>query len=168
MLTTTVRSPIVRTVGVGAVGLVAAFVLPFAVHALPWGGATPLGAHLLPIFFVGLVLVLRRQPWPALLVAAAAPWLNQQLTGMPAGPMLPTLTAELLTFTALLLGARRLAPRVAPFVGPIAYLVAAVVARPLLVPSADPLATLTSTIAVAWPGLVLLLAVGVVARERRA
>lgn len=168
-MVTTTRHTTVRTIGVASLGLLGALTLPFLVHAIPHAGPVPLGAQLLPIFYVGLVLVLRDQAVPALVVAALAPWVNQQVTGMPAGAMLQTLTVELLAFTALLLVARSTLPAAAPFVGPIAYLAAYAVARAVLAPDALTFAALGATASVAWPGMLALLALGVMlARGRRA
>jgi hypothetical protein len=160
-MTLALDRPLVRSAATLSVGLVAALALPYLVHLLPADGGPPQGARLLPIFYAGLVLALRGATVPALAVAVLAPLLNRALTGMPAGPMLPTLMTELLVFTVLIVAAVRFAPRAAPYLGPFAYLVAAVVARPLLVPGAAPLATLSTTIPVAWIGLVMLLAVGI-------
>jgi hypothetical protein len=166
-MTGTLDRPWIRSVTTVGLGLAAAFALPFLVHLLPADGGPPHGARLLPIFYAALVLVLRGAPVPALAVAALAPLLNRALTGMPAGPMLPTLTIELLLFTGLLIAAARYLPRSAPYLGPVAYVAAAVVARQLLVPGAAPLATFVAVVPVAWLGLVMLLAVGLVAGRRR-
>lgn len=165
----TARYTTVRTIGIASLGLLGALALPFIVHSIPHAGPVPLGAQLLPIFYVGLVLVLRGHALPAFAVAALAPWVNQQVTGMPAGPMLQTLTIELVAFTALLLLARRTLPGAARFLGPVAYLGAHAIARAVLAPDALSFAALGSTVSVAWPGLVALLALGaLLARAPRA
>jgi hypothetical protein len=166
-MTLALDRPLVRTAATLSVGLVAAVALPFLVHLLPADGGPPQGARLLPIFYAGLVLALRGATVPALALAVLAPLLNRALTGMPAGPMLPTLMTELLVFTLVLVAAVRFWPRGAPYLGPVAYLMAAMVARPLLVPGAAPWGTLTVTIPVAWIGLIMLLAVGIIAGSGR-
>ena len=127
----------------------------------------PLDARLLPSFFASLVLALRGAVGPALAVALAAPTLNHYVTGMPAGPMWPTLQLELALFTVLMLAGPRSVPRVAPLLGPVAYVVAKLVAT--LVHSSTPatLGAVTATVALSWPGLVLLLLVGLASAERR-
>ena len=42
-----------KTVGwrEGAVLVVVAWLVPFLVHLVPWGGARPLGVYLLPVFW---------------------------------------------------------------------------------------------------------------------
>jgi hypothetical protein len=165
-VTATLRHGALRTLSLGALGLIAAWALPLLVHSLPPNGPVPLGAQLLPIFYVGVVLVLRGAGLSALLVAIAAPSINAQLTGMPAGPMLPLLTAELLIFTSLLQVAVRLRPHIARFAAPLAYLTAAVLAR-LLLGGSDPLTTLSRALENGWPGLIILLALGALAGAKR-
>jgi hypothetical protein len=167
-MTITLDRPWVRSIAAVTVGLTAAFVLPLVVHLIPSDGGPPHGARLLPIFFAGLVLVLRGAPVPALAVAVFAPLLNRLVTGMPAGPMLPTLLIELVLFTLLLaLAVRYLPASVARFLGPVAYLAATLVARPFVFPGAEPLATLGTALTVGWPGLLMLLAVGALAGTGR-
>lgn len=166
-MTLALERPWVRSLATVSLGLGIALALPFLVHVLPTAGGPPAGARLLPIFFASLVLVLRGAPWAALAVAALAPLLNRLVTGMPAGPMLPTLLLELTVFTALLIVAVRLAPRIARFLAPVAYLGAATLAGSVLTSSAISLDALASTISIAWPGLVMLLAVGALAGSGR-
>jgi hypothetical protein len=166
-MTLAIDRPLIRGVATLGAGLVAALALPYLVHLLPAEGGAPQGARLLPIFYAGLVLALRGAPVPALATAVLAPLLNRALTGMPAGAMLPTLMAELLVFTTLIVVAVRFVPRAAPYLGPVAYLAAAAIARPLLVPGTTPIGTLSATVPIAWVGLVLLLAVGIIAGSTR-
>lgn len=166
-MTIALDRPWVRSIATVTVGLTAAFVLPFLVHLIPADGGPPHGARLLPIFYVGLVLVLRGAPLPALAVAVMAPLLNRFVTGMPAGPMLPTVLIELVLFTLLVVLAVRYLPvSLARFLGPVAYLAATLVARPIVFPGAEPLATLSTALSVGWPGLLMLLAVGAIAGMR--
>jgi hypothetical protein len=166
-MTHTLARPWIRTVALTSVGLATALVLPYVVHLVPIQGGPPLGARLLPIFFASLVLALRGSAWPALAVAVAAPTLNHYVTGMPAGPMWPTLQLELALFTVLVLAALRVAPRVAQLLGPVAYLVAKLVAALVLASNPATLGAMTATVAVSWPGLVLLLVVGVASNAWR-
>jgi hypothetical protein len=163
-MTATLTQRAIRTLSWTGVGLATALALPFLVHALPNPGPVPWGAQLLPIFFAGVVLVVRGAPLSALLVAAAAPALNQAVTGMPAGPMLPLLTVELLVFTSVLVLARAFAPRVLPYLGPVAYLLAALGARAILSLGIS-VNTFERIVTHAWPGLLLLLAVGAIAHR---
>lgn len=166
-MTHTLTRPWVRTIAITGVGLATALVLPYVVHLVPIQGGPPLGARLLPIFFASLVLALRGAMWPALAVAVAAPTLNHYVTGMPAGPMWPTLQLELALFTVLMLAGIRSVPRVAPLLGPVAYLVAKLVAALVLSSTPATLGAIAATVTVSWPGLVLLLLVGLASTERR-
>lgn len=166
-MTLTLTRPWARSLAITGVGLATALVLPYVVHLVPIQGGPPLGARLLPIFFASLVLALRGAAWPALAVAVAAPTLNHYVTGMPAGPMWPTLQLELALFTVLVLASVRAAPRAAPLLGPVAYIAAKLVAGLALASSPATLPALTATLAVAWPGLVLLALVGLTGADRR-
>jgi hypothetical protein len=165
---TTLARPWTASIALTGVGLAAALALPFLVHLLPVAGP-PAGARLLPIFYAGLVLLLRGAPLPAIVVAFVTPHLNAALTGMPAGLMLPTLVVELPAFTAAMLLSLRLAPKAAPFLAPVAYLLATLLARTLVWPDAPaPAAILTAAATVSWPGLLALLLIGATAGRRRA
>jgi hypothetical protein len=165
---TTLARPWTRSLALTGVGLAVALALPFLVHLLPVSGA-PAGARLLPIFYAGLLLLLRGAPLPAIAVAFVAPHLNAALTGMPAGLMLPTLAVELPAFTAAMLVALRLAPGAARFLAPVAYLLATLLARTLVWPDAPaPAAILAAAVSVSWPGLLALLAIGALAPRRPA
>jgi hypothetical protein len=166
-MTLTLTRSWARPLALTGVGLAAALVLPYVVHLVPIEGGPPLGARLLPIFFASLVLALRGSAWPALAVAVAAPTLNHYVTGMPAGPMWPTLQLELALFTVLVLAAIWLAPRAAPLLGPVAYVVAKVATGLVLTSSPATLAAVTATVALSWPGLLLLLLVGLRAQRTR-
>lgn len=165
-MTIALQRPLLRDALIVATGLTASLLLPLIVHLLPTQAGPPAGARLLPIFFASLVLALRSNLAPAFVVALLAPLVNRALTGMPAGPMLPTLLLELTLFTLLIVLARRFVPRLARFMGPLAYLAAALAVRGLLVPDTALVASLGGTLATAWPGLIMLLAVGAVAGAR--
>jgi hypothetical protein len=165
-VTANLRLTALRTLSVSALGLVAAWALPLLVHSLPHSGPVPLGAQLLPLFYVAVVLVLRGESLSALLVAASAPWLNAQLTGMPVPPMLPLLTAELLIFTGLLALIQVAVPEVARFTAPIAYLASAMLAG-LALGSGDIASIFVRALTNAWPGMLILLALGAIAGHER-
>ena len=159
-MTLALERPWIRTALHVSAGLAVALVLPFVVHLVPVEGGPPLGARLLPIFFASMVLALRGAPVSALAVAALAPLVNRAVTGMPAGPMLPTLQVELFAFAVLLIVAVRAAPALARFAAPVAYLAAAAAADVVLGAGTPSLAALGATVALSWPGLALLLAAG--------
>ena len=59
-----------------AVLLALAWLVPFAIHLVPWSGGRPLGAYLLPVFWTMLVAVYFYGPVSGLLVGLFAPVLN--------------------------------------------------------------------------------------------
>lgn len=75
--------------------------LPILVHLIPFSGAAPLGAYLLPMFVAPLVAVFYLSPAGLVLAALLAPVLNHFLTGMPTSAVLPGLIAELVLFSLL-------------------------------------------------------------------
>ncbi len=100
--------------------LLAAWVVPFLVHLLPWTGARPIGAYLLPMFWTTFVATFLYGARIGALVGVAVPLLNVLLTGLPDPVRLGSTVAELAVFavfTALLVAR---APRLL-LAGPLAY-----------------------------------------------
>ena len=78
-----------------------AIVFPLIVHLAPNYNGVPIGAYLLPMFYIPfLALVLYRLP-VALIVGLLAPTLNFLLTGNPHLGFMGILTLELVFFTGL-------------------------------------------------------------------
>jgi hypothetical protein len=75
--------------------------LPIIVHLIPFSGAQPLGAYLLPMFIAPLVAAFYVSPVGLILAAILAPMINNLLTGMPQAPMLYFVTSELIVFSLL-------------------------------------------------------------------
>lgn len=92
------RPGVLRLAGESAVVLSLTLFLPFLVHLLPSWDDSPLGAHLLPIFYAPLAALLMGRLGIALLVSMMAPWVNHLLTGLPAVPMAVMLCLELVLF----------------------------------------------------------------------
>lgn len=139
--------------------LAATVALPILAHLLPPLAGVPWGARLLPAFLAPLVAVYLFHPAVALIAAAAAPLLNYWLTGMPAQPVVASLTLELLLFTGLVLTLRARWPRFW-LAAPLAYVAACTLALAVLpVGTAPYLITLRSTLTSALPGMLLLAAV---------
>jgi len=103
--------------------LACAWVIPMAVHLLPWAGERPLGAHLLPMFWTAFAAVYWYGIGTGLLVGLFAPALNLLLTGLPAAKFLGVLSFELLVFAVVTTLAVRAAPRFM-LVAPLGYVVA--------------------------------------------
>lgn len=81
-----------------AVLLAVAWLVPFLVHVLPWSGARPLGAYLLPMFWATFVAVYFYGLRVGLLAGWCAPVVNLIATGLPTGQFLAVLAFELLGF----------------------------------------------------------------------
>lgn len=103
--------------------LLVAWAVPFAVHLVPWSGARPLGAYLLPMFWATFVAGYFYGARLAVLVGLFAPAVNLLLTGLPAWRFLSLMSCELVVFALVATWAVRRWPR---FVlsAPLAYVVA--------------------------------------------
>jgi hypothetical protein len=83
--------------------LVAATVfVQFIVHLIPSENQVPVGAILLPMFYIPLIALIFYKFHTALFVAAIGPVLNYFLTGSPKPEILPLVTFELLVFVLVL------------------------------------------------------------------
>jgi hypothetical protein len=143
-----------------AIAIVTGLVAPWLVHLVPTGGV-PLGARLLPIFCGPLVAVLALRLGPATMIALGAPIVSALLTGLPPRLALPGLVIQAVLFVVLLhlLRRWRVAPRVAAsYSGSLglAALISDVLPQP---PPID----ISGTLALAWPGVLLLVGIGLAA-----
>lgn len=98
-------SHLIKLAGEGTIVLGLTLFLPFMVHLLPSWDDSPLGAHLLPIFYAPLGALILNRMGIALVASVLAPWVNHFLTGQPAVPMAVLLCFQLVLFlvTAALL-----------------------------------------------------------------
>lgn len=85
-------SPVKRVV-VAAVCAALGIVLPMAFHAIPGAGNAWLPMHI-PVMICGLVA----GPASGAAAGLLAPVLSSLLTGMPAAPVLPSMTCELIVY----------------------------------------------------------------------
>lgn len=109
MSTTARRALFFKTVGwrEGAVLVVVAWLVPFLVHLVPWGGARPLGVYVLPVFWTTFLAVYFYGALPGLAIGLVAPLVNLALTGLPALRMAGNMGMEVAFFVgaaALLAG----------------------------------------------------------------
>ena len=88
-----------------------AWLVPFLVHLIPWGGARPLGAYLLPVFWVTFVALYFYGLTAGLLTGLFAPAVNLLLTGLPAWRFFGTMSLELVVFVLFAAWAVRQSPR---------------------------------------------------------
>jgi hypothetical protein len=161
-----------RTVKATVLVLAATLLIPFLVHLIPAPGPVPVGARLLPMFYAPFVaVVLFRYP-VGLVAGVAAPVINHLLTGRPALPLMSILCVELAA-SVLVAAALLRVPYLRWVAAPLSYLgakavsVALLAARPGWMPGTQPLDFALSSIANAWPGLVILLVINVVALRGR-
>jgi len=80
---------------------IAAILIPFLIHMIQATGSTPIGAQLLPMFYVPFLAVLFFRFHVAFIAAAVAPIANTLLLGQPDLYFTTYLTLELLTFTVI-------------------------------------------------------------------
>jgi len=78
-----------------------AIIFPIIVHLIPPYNGIPIGAYLLPMFYIPFVALVGYRLTVALIVATLAPILNFTLTGNPQWGFMAILTTELILFTAL-------------------------------------------------------------------
>jgi len=100
-----------------------AAVTPMLVHLLPTWDAAPLGAHLLPMFWMTFVAVYLYGAGVGALAGLAAPLVNLLLTGLPAWKYLGVLSCELVVFALATAWAVKRFPRVW-LLAPLGYLLA--------------------------------------------
>lgn len=150
----------------GMIVLTLTLFLPFLVHLLPSWDDSPLGAHLLPIFYAPLGALFLGRMGIAVGVSVLAPWVNHLLTGQPPVPMAVVLCFQLVIFS--LLGAVFLRRRIpALLTGPAAYagaLLASCCLGSLLQLTGSPfplaLAAFAGILLKAVPGLLILALIG--------
>ena len=137
--------------------LALAWAVPFVVHLIPWTGARPLGAHLLPAFWTVFAAAYLFGPRVAALSALVLPVVNLLLTGLPAAAQVGWFAAELVLFAVVAAwGVRRWSRFL--LVAPLAYVaakIAVVGAQAVARGGLDPVAVLSS-LAAASAGLVVL------------
>lgn len=81
--------------------LVAAIFFPFFIHMLPPYNGVPMGAYLLPMFYIPFIALFAFGWRLALPIAVLAPFLNSMITGNPNWEFLVVLTLELTLFTCI-------------------------------------------------------------------
>ncbi len=139
--------------------------LPVIVHLLPPVNGKPIGAILLPMFYIPLIgLLIFRNPIPVLIGAVLAPVTNHLVTGRPTLELLPILEIELAVFTVFCLLFLR--TRHLKFIaGPLGYLAVKLVSSSLLFLFPKLLEEsrffLSNSIATGLPGIMILLLLNV-------
>ncbi len=149
-----------------SVVFVLAALTPMLVHLLPSWDAAPLGAHLLPMFWLTFVAVYLYGSGVGVLAGLAAPLTNLLLTGLPAWKHLGVLSCELVAFALVTAWAVRRFPRVW-FLAPLGYVAAKTLSTSLQAATAvfgdigAPLAFFKISLVNAFVGLLVLAAINV-------
>ena len=78
-----------------------AWAIPFVLHKAPWGGAAPLGAFLLPMFWAAFIAVYLYGLGIGLAAGLFSPFLNLITTGLPVAAGLRVMMFELAVFVVL-------------------------------------------------------------------
>lgn len=138
------------------------WLVPFLIHLIPFSGAIPLGARLLPIFYAPLLAAWLFNPIVGIASSLLMPFINHAFTGMPAFNVAVMLSVELGIFSLILIICKNRCPRL-PLLAPFAVIVGKIVSALLLfiIPLAplSPWAYFTSSVFNAIPGLLVLLAI---------
>lgn len=135
---------------------------PFLVHILPVPEEARLGPRLLPMFYAPLLAALLGRTRSALLVAIAAPWLNWALTNHPTPRGAIVAMLQLLIFVGAVrmllarVGARWFLAAPAYF-SSLASATIVVAILPELIGGRPALVWVSSSLAMAWPGVGILL-----------
>jgi len=146
--------------------LAIAWAIPFVLHKAPWGGAAPLGAFLLPMFWAAFIAVYLYGLGIGLVVGLFSPFLNLVITGLPVPSSQRAMMLELAVFVFLSWLALR-KPRGRKFwlLAPLAFIAAhACVTGAVLVAGAGVFGNATEptwtsfagAITTGWPGLLVL------------
>jgi len=144
-----------------SVVFVLAALTPMLVHQLPSWDAVPLGAHLLPMFWMTFVAVYLYGAGIGALAGLTAPLVNLALAGLPALSHQGVLSTELVAFTLVTAWAVRRWPRVW-LAAPLGYVTAKLVSALLLAVVevsggiAGPVAVLRQSLVNALAGLLVL------------
>lgn len=85
----------------GASLVAVAWLVPFLVHLVPWGGPRPLGVYLLPVFWTTFIAVYFYGALPGLAIGLVSPLVNLALTGLPALSGLGFMGLEVGLFVAI-------------------------------------------------------------------
>jgi hypothetical protein len=138
---------------------------PVLVHLLPNNNPMTEGATWLPLFYAPVVAVWFFHPGVALLAGLLMPFINHGLTGMPPLNIAILLCVELVVFSLLLAWSKSRWPRL-PVAAPVTAIIAKVASALVLIAiplvPAAPWDFFIQSVSVAWPGLLVLLAINLI------
>ncbi len=140
--------------------------LPFLIHLIPPFGDTPIGAMLLPMFYIPFIAIVFFRLHVGLIAAALAPVLNFLITGNPQWQLVAVLSFELIVF--VLLAHQMLKVDTFKWVAaPLAYLGAKVISSACLLfvtllPNVHPMNFFTQSVSNAVAGIIILALINVI------
>jgi membrane-associated HD superfamily phosphohydrolase len=141
--------------------LVTACILPFIIHLIPPYNGIPMGAFLLPMFYIPFIAVFFYKLHVGLIIAALAPIINFLITGNPDWQFITVLSVELVVFT--LFAYVLLKTHWSTFAAPLAYLLTKILSSLLLflipVLPISPIDFFSNSITNGAPGVVVLLVI---------
>jgi hypothetical protein len=111
--------------------LIAAVFFPFFVHLIPPMDGIPIGAFLLPMFYIPFIAIFFYDWKIALPIALLAPLLNFLITGNPNWEFLAVLTIELILFTGIVYMLLSKG-KIKWFAAPLGYIIAKIISSLLL------------------------------------
>ncbi|MCC5938016.1 MAG: hypothetical protein JJU34_12110 [Lunatimonas sp.] len=153
------RSQKISTVKTSAAWLVAAVIFPILVHLIPPYQGIPIGAYLLPVFYIPLIALWLSGWKTAIFITILAPLVNFFLTGSPQSGIMGMLTIEVLLFTGM--AALWMTTPVRWAAGPLSYVGAKVISSTLLILwpilPASPWEFFTNSLQNGAPGILILL-----------
>jgi len=153
------RSQKISTVKTTAAWLVAAVIFPILVHLIPPYQGIPIGAYLLPMFYIPLIALWLSGWRTAIAITVLVPLVNFALTGSPQSGIMGMLTIEVLLFTGM--AALWMTTPVRWAAGPLSYIVAKVISSTLLILwpilPASPWEFFTNSLQNGAPGILILL-----------
>lgn len=85
-----------------AIVLSLSLVIPFLIHLIPSPTTSPIGAYLIPLFFVPVIASFSFNKWMVSIASAVAPFVYSLINGLPTLEMSIILCAELFLFTHFL------------------------------------------------------------------
>lgn len=147
--------------------LLATCLLPFLIHLIPPYQGVPMGAMLLPMFYIPFIAVVFFRLHVGVIAAALAPLLNFVVTGNPQWQIVAILSFELIVF--VILAAQMLKVNPLKWVAaPLGYLATKVISAgcllivPLL-PQMHPLDFLTQSVSNGLIGILILGVINIIA-----
>lgn len=140
--------------------LLAACLLPILIHLIPPYQGIPIGALLLPMFYIPFIAIAFFRLHIGLIAAALAPTLNFLLTGNPQWQIVAILSFELVLFVLIAYGLLQ-TKGMKWLAAPIAYLIAKIISSSCLwlipiLPESEPVTFFLTSVSNGMAGILIL------------